>query len=135
MALGEPTGARACFCPLHFNPSLFLNLRFFLCSRRHGSFSSSSASPRIYHNLRRNISVQYLDPLLTLTSPIDSSVSSIGTLEVPDYPRLRLTAHMHFSQYTTPQQTPPMLLDQFYLLPMIGPRSRVVKNARTAAFH
>ena len=46
----------------HHNGGAQLIRRFFLCSRRYGSISRISSSPATYRLLRRDISVQYLDP-------------------------------------------------------------------------
>ena len=58
----------------------------------------------------------------TLTSPIDSNMSSVGALEVPNAPLpLRLIAHIHFSQYITFRPTLSMWWDLLHPIPTIGP--------------
>jgi hypothetical protein len=70
----------------------------------------------------------------TPTSPIDSNVSSVGTLEVPNHSflPLHLTTRVHFSQYTILRLIRPMSWDLFHPMHTIGPVIRLVEYSHTA---
>ncbi len=127
---------RACLCPLHVHLTTMAEFNspvdssFVLVGTDQSQVLPLSRPPTVISD------TTFPSSISTPTSPIDSNVSSVGTLEVPIRPcsslSLHLTARIHFSQYTTPRLIRPMLWDRFHPTPTIGPGIRPVVYARTA---